>query len=53
MSDKVDHANRPPADTRCIPSDQLLGRLGQVWIEHQGQRYLLRTTASNKLILTK
>lgn len=53
MSDKIDNASQSPADVRCIPSDQLLGRLGQVWIEHQGQRYLLRTTASDKLILTK
>jgi hemin uptake protein HemP len=31
----------------------LLNRDGKLWIEHGGERYLLRRTANNRLILTK
>ncbi len=31
----------------------LLNREGKLWIEHGGERYLLRRTANNRLILTK
>jgi len=37
----------------CIDSRCLLAGTGQCWICHQGQRYQLRVTAANKLILTK
>ncbi len=37
----------------CIESRDLMSRDGQCWICHDGQRYLLRVTAANKLILTK
>jgi len=36
----------------CISSRNLLAE-GQCWICHDGQRYQLRVTAANKLILTK
>jgi hemin uptake protein HemP len=36
----------------CIDSRCLLAG-GQCWICHEGQRYQLRITAANKLILTK
>ena len=36
----------------CISSHNLLSE-GQCWICHDGQRYQLRVTAANKLILTK
>lgn len=38
---------------RMIPSKQLLGAQGQLHIEHQGERYVLRITRQGKLILTK
>ncbi|MFW6021686.1 MAG: hemin uptake protein HemP [Guyparkeria sp.] len=37
----------------CIESRELISRDGQCWICHDGQRYQLRVTAANKLILTK
>ena len=40
--------NRPP-----IASAELLCGASTVEIEHAGQRYLLRVTRENKLILTK
>ncbi|WP_372592488.1 hemin uptake protein HemP [Guyparkeria sp.] len=43
----------PPANIPRIESHRLLGAGGQLWIQHAGQWYLLRTTAANKLILTK
>lgn len=36
-----------------IASEQILGGATTVEIEHAGQRYLLRVTRENKLILTK
>lgn len=41
------------AAPRVIPSGELLGARGQLLIEHQGERYLLRVTRQGKLILTK
>ena len=41
------------AGPRVIPSAELLGARGQLLIEHQGERYLLRVTRQGKLILTK
>jgi len=37
----------------CIDSRQLLGGRNLIEIEHAGQRYQLRVTRENKLILTK
>lgn len=50
-------ASSPP-DTRStaprvVSSRELLGERGQLQIEHQGERYLLRITRQGKLILTK
>ena len=42
-----------PDVPRVIPSHELLGERGQLHIEHQGERYLLRVTRQGKLILTK
>lgn len=36
-----------------VPSRALLGRDGKLWIEHGGEKYLLRRTTNNRLILTK
>ena len=44
---------KPPAAPRVVPSHELLGEQGQLQIEHQGERYLLRITRQGKLILTK
>ena len=44
----------PKAEIRpSINSAQILGGASTVEIEHAGQRYLLRVTRENKLILTK
>lgn len=50
--------DRPPVtdtpETRPrIDSEKILGGASIVEIEHAGQRYLLRVTRENKLILTK
>jgi len=42
-----------PNNEHCIDSQQLMSPDGQCWICHDGQRYQLRVTAANKLILTK
>ncbi|WP_322521833.1 hemin uptake protein HemP [Guyparkeria halophila] len=44
---------QPPDGERCIDSQHLMSPDGQCWICHDGQRYQLRITAANKLILTK
>ncbi|MGE5469307.1 MAG: hemin uptake protein HemP [Bacteroidota bacterium] len=44
-------ANAPPRP--CVGSEQILRGNNSVEIEHAGQRYLLRVTRENKLILTK
>lgn len=43
---------KPPIERRRIPSDQLLGRVGEAVILHNGREYHLRQTQSGKLILT-
>lgn len=43
----------PPSPPPRIDSRQLLGGAQSIEIEHAGQRYLLRVTRENKLILTK
>jgi len=47
--------HRPDAQEpkACIDSRQLLGERNLIEIEHAGQRYQLRVTRENKLILTK
>jgi hemin uptake protein HemP len=46
------HRSTTPAQPR-IDSTQLLGGAAAVEIFHAGQRYFLRVTRENKLILTK
>jgi hemin uptake protein HemP len=47
----------PPTDSRStrppVSSEQLLRGATALEIDHAGQRYLLRVTRENKLILTK
>lgn len=47
----------PPTESSqprpCVDSEELLRGASAVEIEHAGQRYLLRVTRENKLILTK
>lgn len=51
-SDK--HTGGPAGDaTLIVPSGALFRGARTVCIEHAGQRYLLRITRENKLILTK
>ena len=42
-----------PADRPCIDSKSLLKGAMALEIEHSGQRYVLRITRENKLVLTK
>ena len=53
--DKRNATNAEPVEEqdRCIESHELISRDGHCWIFHDGQRYQLRVTAANKLILTK
>ncbi|WP_295008559.1 hemin uptake protein HemP [uncultured Dechloromonas sp.] len=46
-------ANAPDAQRPRIDSGTLMRGAPTVEIEHAGQRYLLRVTRENKLILTK
>ncbi|WP_298395440.1 hemin uptake protein HemP [uncultured Azonexus sp.] len=49
-------SSTPPASNTSLPrvdSGQILQGANTVEIEHAGQRYLLRVTRENKLILTK
>ncbi|MBL7250667.1 hemin uptake protein HemP [Alloalcanivorax sp. C16-2] len=41
------------ADDSSVASRALLNQDGKLWIEHGGERYLLRRTANDRLILTK
>ena len=38
---------------RQVDTRQLLGRDREIYILHNNERYILRITANNKLILTK
>lgn len=59
----MDARNNKPAPPRggdsghrpleVIPVAELLGRRDAVYLEHRGERYLLRITRNDKLILTK
>jgi hemin uptake protein HemP len=42
-----------PLPRPVIPSEELFRGVREVWIEHEGIRYLLRITRRNKLILQK
>jgi hemin uptake protein HemP len=46
-------ATTPPLPRPCIDSNELLRGAPAVEIAHAGQRYILRVTRENKLILTK
>ena len=46
-------AANPPPISSTLSTDALLGGRNAVTIEHQGVHYVLRTTRSGKLILTK
>jgi hemin uptake protein HemP len=37
----------------CVPSEAILGKRGEVVIEHGGSRYVLRVTRQGRLILNK
>lgn len=53
---KPPYPNQPlenTADRPRVDSEQLFRGAPAVEIEHAGQRYLLRVTRENKLILTK
>jgi hemin uptake protein HemP len=41
--------DRPPV----VPSTQLLGGRSVIHIDHNGERYVLRLTRNDRLILTK
>lgn len=55
-ANKPPHAAPPPGkieERHRLASEQILGGRNAVEIDHAGQRYLLRVTRENKLILTK
>lgn len=43
----------PPVPIRRVATDTLLAGAREVILEHRGEHYRLRVTASGKLILTK
>ena len=43
----------PPVPIRRVATDALLAGAREVILEHRGEHYRLRVTASGKLILTK
>ena len=43
----------PPVPIRRVATDTLLAGAREVVLEHRGEHYRLRVTASGKLILTK
>lgn len=56
----TDEEDRPDADEpptrepeRIVRAEELFGETRQLWIEHNGERYRLRITRRNKLILQK
>ena len=50
----VDPAESTPTDPpRVIPAGELFGVAREVWIDFHGERYRLRITRRNKLILQK
>jgi hemin uptake protein HemP len=57
ISSNVRRAGGLPADRaealRCVHSRDLLAGGNLIQIEHAGERYFLRQTRNNKLILTK
>lgn len=58
---ETEHSPEPPArpapertaEAPCIESQTLLGEGKLLWIAHAGERYCLRLTRRNRLILTK
>ncbi|MEY3121546.1 MAG: Hemin uptake protein hemP [Pseudomonadota bacterium] len=44
---------QPISSVRSISSESLLANGNEVFIRHQGERYHLKLTRNNKLILTK
>ena len=49
----VNHGRDDQGSPTVVTSEALLGERRQLSIIHNGQRYTLRITANNKLILTK
>ena len=43
----------PTAPPKVIPAGELFGDAREVWIDFHGERYRLRITRRNKLILQK
>jgi hemin uptake protein HemP len=43
----------PGPDERVVRTDELFGGRTEIWIVHHGDRYRLRITRRNKLILQK
>ena len=59
MSDESDPrpqetpADPPPPDAEVVRAEQLFQGRREIWIELNGERYRLRITRRNKLILQK
>lgn len=46
-------SDKPPVQPVIVRAVELLGPTRQVVIEHRGERYVLRLTRGDKLLLTK
>ena len=59
MSDAEDHRGDKPSEgvapqsPRIVRAEELFHGEQEIWIEHAGDRYRLRITRRNKLILQK
>lgn len=53
VSPQAPAAVAEPSALPVIASDQLFGERSLICIEHHGQRYYLRRTREDKLLLTK
>jgi hemin uptake protein HemP len=51
--DRPDDDASHPDPEKVVRAEDLFGETREVWIEHNGERYRLRITRRNKLILQK
>lgn len=52
-ADRKPNEPRDPGHEKAVRSEQLFGDKKEIVIEHEGERYRLRITRRNKLILQK
>jgi hemin uptake protein HemP len=52
-ADDPDRTPETDEEPKLIPAEELFGDSREVWIEFRGERYRLRITRRNKLLLQK